>query len=57
MTRHKLVVTRNTTLEEVSCKGKELFVSENTLYRCVDGFNKDNINFFTTNNMGDHFLL
>ena len=36
LTRHNLVVARNTTLEEVSCKVNEYFVSENTLYRFVD---------------------
>ena len=39
LTRHNLVVARNTTLEEVSCKVNECSVSENTLYRFVDGFN------------------
>ena len=32
LTRHNLVVARNTTLEEVSCKVNEYSVSENTLY-------------------------
>ena len=35
MTRHNLVVARNTTLEEVSCKVNEYSVSENTLYRAT----------------------
>ena len=39
LTRHNLVVARNTTLEEVSCKVNEYSVSDNTLYRCVDVFN------------------
>ena len=39
LTRHNLVVAPNTTLEEVSCKVNEYSVSENTLYRFVDGFN------------------
>ena len=39
LTQYNLVVARNTTLEEVSCKVYEYSVSENTLYRFVDGFN------------------
>ena len=35
--RHNLVVVRNTTLEDVFCTVNEFSVSENTLYRCVDG--------------------
>ena len=40
-TRHNLVVARHTTFEEfeVFCKVNEYSVSENTLYRFVDGFN------------------
>ena len=34
------------TLEEVSCKVNEYSVSENTLYRFVDGFNEDRISIF-----------
>ena len=41
VTRDYLVVARNITLEEVSCKVNEYFVSEKTLYRCVYDFNKD----------------
>ena len=41
VTRHNIVVARNTTFEEVSCKVNEYSVSENTLYRYVDGFNND----------------
>ena len=37
LTRQNLVVARNTTFEEVSCKANECSVSENTLYRFVDG--------------------
>ena len=39
LTRHNLVVAQNTTLEDVSCKVNEYSVSENTLYKFVDGFN------------------
>ena len=39
LTRHNLVVAVNTTLKEVSCKVKEYSVSQNTLYKFVDGFN------------------
>ena len=46
LTRHNLVVSLNITLEEVSCKVNEYSVSENTLYRCVDGFNEDRISIF-----------
>ena len=41
LTRHNLVVARNTTLEEVSCEVNEYSVSENTFYRCVEGFNEE----------------
>ena len=41
LTRYYLVVARNTTLKEISCKVNEYSVSENTLYRGVDGFNLD----------------
>ena len=37
LTRYNLVVARNNTLGEVSCKVNECSVSENTLYRFVDG--------------------
>ena len=37
LNRHNLVEARNTTLEEVSCKVNECSVSENALYRFVDG--------------------
>ena len=40
------MVARNTTLEEVSCKVNDHSVSENTLYRCVDGFNLNRISIF-----------
>ena len=43
LTRYNLVVARNTTLEEVSCKVNEYSVSESTLYRFVDGFNENSI--------------
>ena len=59
LTRHYLVVARNTTLEEVSCKvDEQISVSEKILYRCVDGFNSRMVEypFFTTNNIGDHSL-
>ena len=46
LTRYYLLVARNTTLEEVSCKVNEYSVSENTLYRWVDGFNLDRISIF-----------
>ena len=39
LTRHNLVVARNTTWEEVSCKENEYSVSEKTLYRFLYGFN------------------
>ena len=39
LTRHNLIVARNTTLEEVSSKVNEYSVSEITLYRFVYGFN------------------
>ena len=45
LTLHNLVAW-NTILEEVSCKVNEYSVSENTLYRCVDGFNLDIISIF-----------
>ena len=38
--RYNLVVARNTTFEIVSCKINEYFVFDNTLYICVDGLNK-----------------
>ena len=47
LNRHNLVVARNTTLEAVSCKVNEYYVSENTLYRFVDGFYQDRISFFS----------
>ena len=56
LTRYNLVVARNITLEEISCKVNEYSVSENTLYRFVDCFNKIEYQFSTTNNMGDYFL-
>ena len=56
LTRHNLVVTRYTILEEVSCKVNEYSVSENTLCICVDGFHEDIISFLHNYNMGDHFL-
>ena len=58
LTRHNLVVARNTIWEEVSCKvneysvcentlyRNEYSVCENTLYRCVDGFNLERISIF-----------
>ena len=51
LTRYNLVVARNTKFEEVSCKVNEYSASENTLYRCVDGFNLDRISIFTTNTL------
>ena len=51
LTRRYLVVARNTTLQEVSCKVNKYSVSENTLYRYVDGFHLDRI----TNILGDQF--
>ena len=38
LTRHYLVVTGDTTFEDVFCKENEYSVYENTLSRCVDGF-------------------
>ena len=55
LTRHNLIVTRNITLEEVSCKVNEYSVSENTLYRCVDGFNWDQISIFSHKHFGRPF--
>ena len=55
LTRHYLVVAQNTTLEEVSCKVNEYLVSENTLYRCVDGFDVDRISIFYNNDFGRPF--
>ena len=46
LTRYYLVVARNTTLKDVSCKVNEYSVSEKILYRCVDGFNYDRISVF-----------
>ena len=53
--RHNLVVARNTTLEEVSCKIDQYFVSDNTLYICVDGLNKDRISYFNNKQYGRPF--
>ena len=50
---HYLVVARNTTLEEVSCKVNS--VSENTLYRYVDGFNLNRISIFHNKHFGIPF--
>ena len=55
LTRHYVVVARNTTLEEVSCKVNEYAVSENTLYRCVDRFNLDRISIFYNKHFGRPF--
>ena len=38
LTRYHLVIARNIALEEVSCIVNEYSVSENTLYRFVNGF-------------------
>ena len=46
LTRHILVVARNNTLEDVSCKVNEYSVSKNTLFRCFNGFNLDRILIF-----------
>ena len=46
LTRHNPVVARDTTLEEVSCKVNEYFVSDSTFNRFVDGSNKDIISIF-----------
>ena len=48
---------RHTILEEVSCTVNGYFVSENTLYRCVDGFNKDKISISESIQQGRQFLL
>ena len=55
LTRHNLVVARNATLEEVSCKVNEYSVSENTLYRCVDGFTLNKISFSYNKHFGRPF--
>ena len=55
LTRHNLVVARNTTFEEVSCNVNEYSVSENTLYRSVDGFNLDRISIFHNKHFGRPF--
>ena len=50
--RHSLDAARNTTFEDTSSKVNEYFVSENTLYRCVNGFNiisnSDNLTIWDT---------
>ena len=43
---HNLVVARNTPFEDVTCKENGYFCVGDTLYRCVDGFNKDRTYFF-----------
>ena len=48
LTRHNLVSAQNTTLEEFSCKVNEYSVSENALYRFVDGFSEDRISIWET---------
>ena len=46
LTRHNLVVARNDTLEEVSCKVNEYPVSENTILQLCLGFQlRQNVNF------------
>ena len=50
LTRQNLVITWNITCKKLPVK--EYFVSENTLYRCFNGFNKIEYLFLTTNNMG-----
>ena len=55
LTRHNLVVVRDTTLEEFSYKVNEYSVYENTLYRCVDGFNLDRISIFSQKHFGRPF--
>ena len=50
-----MVVAQNTTLEEVSCKVNDHSVSENTLYRCVDGFNLNRISIFHNKHFGRPF--
>ena len=55
LTRHNLVVARTTTLEEVSCKADKYCVSENTLYRCVEGFNLDRISIIHNRHFGRPF--
>ena len=42
-TRHNLDVAQNTTFKEVSSKVNEYLLSENTLYKCIAGFNNDRI--------------
>ena len=55
LTRHSLVVDQNATLEEVSCNVNEYSVSENTLYRCVYGFNLDIMSVFHNKHFGRPF--
>ena len=55
LTLHNLVVALNTTLEEVSCKINDHSVSENTLYRCVDGFNLNRISIVHNKHFGRPF--
>ena len=56
LTRHNLVVARDTRLEEVSYEVNEYDVYENTLYRCVDGFNLDRISIFHNKHFGRPFF-
>ena len=53
--RHHLVLDRNTTFEQVSCKVNEYFVSENRLDICFDGFNKDRISICDNRQEGRQF--
>ena len=48
LTPHNLVVVQNTTLEGVPINEMNICLSENTLYRCVDGLNKVDYQFLTT---------
>ena len=57
LTRHYVFVARNTTFEEVSIKLYEYFVSKNPLYRCVDGFIKDEISFSDNKQYGRTFSI
>ena len=54
MTKYGLVVARNATFEEVSCKVNGYFVSRNTIYRYVDGFNKYRISISDNKVNGRH---
>ena len=56
LTRHNLVVARNTTFEDVSGKVNECFVSDNSI--CIVLILSIKIEYQSkTNNMGGHFLL